>query len=389
MVGRAGWVVLAGVLTVTFVLRAPITGVPPALPVLTGELGLSPVGAGLVTTLPLVCFGVFAFATPPLAVRFGAERTLWLAVATLLAGQLLRPLGGSLPFFAGTILLGTGIAVGNVIVPAIARARFADRLAPVMGAYAVMINLSGAAGAFATAPLLRAGLSWHWAIGVWVIPTLGALVLWTAGLVVVHRYDRVRAGEGAARPAGLRLIARRPMSWAITLVMGVQSLIFYSLVAWIPLIMVGHGLSTDAGGLAAGLFSVLGVPGSYLGPWLIKSRRPALAFGALGVAYVAALAMLLNPALAMVGAALCGWCQGFTLAAALTFIAHQRRPEDVPAVSTLAQGAGYLIAATGPVLLGGLVDATGSFTAGNVVLMVSVAAISVVAVGVTRADRTT
>lgn len=386
MVGRAGGVALAGVLTVTLVLRAPITGVPPALPVLTGALGLGPVAAGLVTTLPLICFGVFAFVTPPLSDRFGAERTLWLAVLALAAGQLVRPSGGSGPFFAGTLLLGTGIAVGNVIVPAIARARFAHRLAPVMGAYAVTINLSGAAGAFATAPLLEAGWTWQRAIGVWVPPTLAALALWTAALVGLRRHDR-RTGRLAARPTGLGAIARRPLAWAIAMVMGLQSLVFYSLVAWIPLIVVGHGLSTGAGGLAAGLFSVLGVPGSYLGPRLTQARRPAVAFGALGLAFGAGLLMLLHPALALPGAALCGFCQGFTLAAALTFIAHQRRPEDVPAVSTLAQGAGYLLAATGPVILGALVDATASYTAGNVVLVVMVAAMVVAAVAVSRAER--
>lgn len=109
-------------------------------------------GAGLVTSLPLICFGVFAFLTPRLAAR--RRRTHLVAGGGRPApGQLVRPFGGVVPFFAGTLLLGIGIAVGNVIVPAIARARFAHRLAPVMGGYAATINLSGAAGAFATAPL--------------------------------------------------------------------------------------------------------------------------------------------------------------------------------------------------------------------------------------------
>lgn len=386
MTGRAGAMVLAGVLTVALIMRAPITGVPPALPVLTGALGLGPVGAGLVTTLPLICFGVFAFATPPLAARFGGERTLWLAVVVLLAGQLLRPTGGTGAFFAGTLLLGIGIAVANVIVPAIARARFAHRLAPVMGGYAVTINLSGAAGAFATAPLLGAGWTWQWAVGVWVFPTLAALALWTAAIAVIRRHDG-RVSSRRAPPSGLGLIVRRPLAWLIALVMGLQSLAFYSLVAWIPLIVVDHGGSTQAGGLAAGLFSLLGMPGSYLGPWLTSARRPGVAFGGLGVVFAAGLTMLLHPGLALAGAAVCGLCQGFTLAAALTFIAHQRRPEDVPAVSTLAQGAGYLLAAAGPVLLGGLLGATGSFTAGIAVLLATVAVVCGVAVVVARAER--
>lgn len=385
MTGRAGALVLAGVLAVALVMRAPITGVPPALPVLTGALDLGPVGAGLVTTMPLICFGVFAFVTPPLAARFGGERTLWLAVAVLPAGQLLRTAGGTGAFFAGTLVLGIGIAVGNVIVPAIARARFAHRLAPVMGGYAVTINLSGAAGGFATAPLLGAGWTWQWAIGIWVFPTLMALVLWTVATAVIRRHDG-RVSTRAAPTSGLGAILRRPLAWAIALFMGLQSLAFYSLVAWIPLIVVGHGLSTEAGGLAAGLFSLLGMPGSYFGPWLTSARRPAMAFGVLGMTFAGGLAMLLHPALAVFGAVLCGLCQGLTLAAALTFIAHQRRPEDVPAVSTLAQGAGYLLAAAGPVLLGSLFGATASFVAGIAFLLATVAVSCVVAVVVTRAE---
>ncbi|MBK7722005.1 MAG: MFS transporter [Austwickia sp.] len=387
MRARSGVVLLAGVLTVTLVLRAPITSVPPALPVLATALGLGPVGAGLVTSLPLICFGVFAFLTPRLAARYGAERTLWLAVAVLLLGQLVRPFGGVVPFFAGTLLLGIGIAVGNVIVPAIARARFAHRLAPVMGGYAATINLSGAAGAFATAPLLGLGWTWPWAIGVWILPTALALGWWTVGLRVMRRYDAAGPGRVRTPPASLATLAARPLTWAIALVMGLQSLVFYSLVAWIPLIMIGHGMNTQAGGLAAGLFSVLGMPGSYLGAWLTRARRPAVAFGLLGVVFVAGLAMLLHPGLAIAGAGLCGLCQGFTLAAALTFIAHQRHPQDVPAVSTLAQGAGYLLAAAGPVLLGALVGATGSFTSGNAVLVGMVALVTVTSVGVCRAER--
>ncbi len=384
--------VVAGILAVTLVLRAPITSVPPALPVLGPALQLGPVGVGLVTTLPLICFGVFAFLTPPLAARFGAERTLWLAVVVLLAGQLVRPLplpepfGATATFFAGTLLLGSGIAIGNVIVPAIARARFAHRLAPVMGTYTVCINLGGAAGSFATAPLLAAGWSWPWALGVWVVPTLLALAWWTFGLVAIRRHDDLAAIR-TAPPTGLATIARRWLPWMIALVMGLQSLAFYSLLAWIPLIMRDHGFSLEAGGLASGLFSLCGLPGAYLGPWLAQSRRPGAAYGALGLAYSVALAMLLIPPLALAGAAASGLCQGVALAGALTFIAHQRRPEDVAAVSTLAQGGGYLLAAAGPVALGALVARTGSFVPGNLTLIVLVAVMTLACVAVSVAER--
>lgn len=135
---------LAALLLATFVIRGPITSVPPALALVRDDLSPSATAAGLVTTLPVVCFGVFACVTPLLAARVGIERTLGVALAAICVGLAVRLVHAAEPFFAGTLLIGLGTAMANVVIPAIARAHFARSLSKVMGRYTVMIQVSGA-----------------------------------------------------------------------------------------------------------------------------------------------------------------------------------------------------------------------------------------------------
>jgi CP family cyanate transporter-like MFS transporter len=350
---------LAALLLATFVIRGPITSVPPALALVRDDLSLSATAAGLVTTLPVLCFGVFACVTPLLAARVGIERTLGVALAAICVGLAVRLVHAAEPFFAGTLLIGLGIAMANVVIPAIARAHFARSLSTVMGRYTVMIQVSGATGAFLTRPLVDgAGWSWTWAIGIWLGPAGLVLVVW------------VLAARGAApdraqpRPAGTRMrtVLNRPITWGIVLVMGLQSLVFFSLVNWLPTLLHGQGWSTGAAGTALGIFSLLGMPGSLLGGLILGSHRRTTIVVALTAGFALGLVLLVCGTIAAgIGVLLCGLCQGPALAVALSAIAGQVEPADVPATSAIGQGVGYLLAACGPVAIGALYGARGDF----------------------------
>lgn len=381
---QAGVFLAVTVLLVALLLRAPISSVPPALSIISADLGLTPTVAGLATGLPLICFGLFAFLSPPLAARVGQEITLWIAVVLIAGGIALRSVPTVGTFFGGVTLVGLGIAIGNVIIPAIIRARFPLKIALMMGFYSLCLQVSAGLGAASTEPLLQLGWDWTRALGAWLVPAVLIGLLWTIATVMVLR----KAGAGHGRPSGLAHVSRRWLTWAIALFMGLQSLGFYGLLTWIPTIFVDAGFSS---GLAAGMltmFSLLGIPGSFLGPRIASAQRGWLAivvlyvFNSLGV-----IGLAMGGAFAVAGTVLCGLCQGVLLAVALTFIAHQRHPADVPAVSALAQGVGYGLAAIGPLVLGALYARTGGWGVPMVFMVLSYVGSAVAATWVSRAER--
>ncbi|MBD2759014.1 MFS transporter [Yimella sp. cx-573] len=374
---------LVALLLATLVIRAPLTSVPPALPLIRDDLGLGAVAAGMVTTLPLICFGVFAFLTPLLAARVGVERTLGLALAAIASGIAVRLVVDVSTFFLGTLLIGLGIAVANVVIPAIARLHFASDLARVMGLYTVVIQVSGASGGFLTRPLID-GVQWKWplALGVWLGPAFAVLAVWTS-------VSRGHRGSAAAAPAVTRIrgVAQRRVTWVIVAVMGLQSLVFFTVVNWLPTLLADQGWSSSAAGIALGAFSILGFPGSMLGARVLQSSRRTTWIAAVASIYVFGLALLVMGTVpAAFGVLLCGLCQGLPLAIALSAIAHQQDPADVPAVSAVAQGAGYLLASLGPLVAGALYAAAGDFMTSMIFLALSMFAWASATVAVGRAQ---
>lgn len=384
----ARWV-LAGMILTALLLRAPITGVPPVLNFIADDLSLTPTLAGLVSTLPLLCFGLFAFVSPFLSSRLGVEPTLWVALMLLNVGIAVRLFVGGGPFFTGTLLIGLGVAIGNVIVPALARTWFATRLAFVMGLYSVTLQVSGASGPLITSIGVGAGATWPVAIGVWIVPGLIGLGLWTLVSVMVRQLRKGQPHKGHA-PTGLAHVARTRAAWILTFVMGAQSLLFYSLLTWLPTQFRNvAGLSQAEAGIALTIFTILGTPGSFAAKWFTTHPKAPRNLVIMFSIYIGGMFLLWlhTPWSTLLGAAICGLAQGLCLAMALTFIAHQHNPADVPAMSALAQGVGYLFAAVGPVLLGYLFSLTGDLRIGEALLIVLSVLLTIGSVSVARSIR--
>lgn len=344
---------LPGFVAVALVCRTPITSVPPALATIRADLGLRPTVAGLTTTLPLLCFGIFAFATPYLVARWGTERTTAGAVLVTLAGILLRSLGHVVPFFAGTALVGIGIAVVNVVLPAIVRERWPGEVPRRMSLYTVAMILGASVASALTAPLLAHGLGWQLATGLWAPATVVALVLWSLAAREIHSRH---SDAVPARPTGMGHVVRRGRTWWTALFMGTQSLCFYVLLTWLPDLVRAHGATMGQAGLLLAVYMAMGIPGSFYGPRMATAPR---ALGIFFGAYALAVLALLGPLwLEVIAVVVTGFGQGAGIAVALTFIARQDDARDVPAVSAFAQGIGFLVAATGPVVAGALLELT-------------------------------
>ncbi|WP_432487749.1 MFS transporter [Kineococcus sp. SYSU DK018] len=378
---RAGGLLLLAVLLTACSMRSPLTGVGPVLAQVSTDTGLGATAAGLLTSLPLIAFALASGVVPRVAGRLGVQPTVVAALVVLVAGAALRWVPGAAPLFAGTALIGVAIAVANVLLPGVVRTGFPTRLALVTSGYLVAMQLAGGAASGTAVPLsahLPGG--WRTALAVWALPALLAAVLWAPLL-------RGRAGA----PAGARRAPvpwRSPLAWAVTAHMGAQSFVFYCLLTWLPtLLQERSGLDAVSAGWQLTLLQGAGVTAGFLVPALTRgpvgTRRTMV-----GAALVelAGLALLLAAtggavrALVPLGVGLVGLGGGAALVLALAATASRAADAaGAVALSGMAQSAGYLLAAAGPVLVGALHAATGSWAVPLVLVAAAAAAQAVAA----------
>jgi MFS transporter, CP family, cyanate transporter len=360
----AGGVWLAVILLVSALnLRMAVAALSPVLDTIQRETGLSGGAAGLLSTLPVFCFGLFALTTPRLIRRFGMERLLVLTMVVITAGIALRVLPPLAALFAGTAVIGIGIAVANVLLPGLIKQEFAARASLMTGLYSVSLFVGAALSAGLTVPIMHAtGLGWRPAIGLWGGTGVLAIVL------LAPYAARRRPGRGTSapqpRPKGLWT---DPLAWMVSGFMGLQSLGYYASVAWIPTLLQSHGMSAGQAGWLLSYSSFPGLAMALITPLLIRGRaRRAAALVVAGVLAcgIGYLGLITAPvALAYLWMTLLGIGPGISISLAISFIVA-RAPDvhHTAHLSTMAQGVGYLIASTGPVGIGALHDLTGGWT---------------------------
>ncbi|WP_243792807.1 MFS transporter [Saccharopolyspora gloriosae] len=370
------------VVLVALALRPPVTAVAPVLDRILADLGLSSAFGGVLTTLPVVCLGVFAFVAPRLRQRFGDERVLVGCLVVLLIGNLLRAGGSVQALLGGTIVVGAGIAVANVALPGLIKRDFPSRVPGVTALYTMCLTLGGATAASTVVPLGRAlGSEWRWPLGLLAVPVLLALLL------TVFALRGSRTVQRAISPGRLW---RDPLAWQVTVFMGLQSLMAYVVFGWLPTMAQDRGLSAESAGLLLGVQAAVQAVGSLAVPVLCRRFRDQRWIAmSLAVLTAAGFAGVLHaPGLAGIWAAtvLLGLAQGAAFGLALTLFGL-RTPdsETTAALSGMAQGAGYLIAALGPLAIGLVHGATGGWSIPLVLLLSCCAAETIAGAGAGRA----
>lgn len=379
-----GGALVAALVLVALNLRPAIASVPPVLPDIQRDLGLSGTGAGVLTALPVLCLGLFAPAAAWLAGRFGVDRVVAWALVVLGAGTLARAVGGAAGLFAATFLAGIGLAVGGALLPGIVKAHFpADRAATVTGLYTTGLAGGALLAAALTVPLRNLlGGSWAPALAVWALPAAAALAVWRQVAPLAGPGPRSASGAGS-RSAGPEaeeppprggLPWRSGLAWRVTLYTGLQSLLFYAALTWLSPLYQAHGWSGERAGLLLAVFSLAQLVATLGLPALADrtgDRRPwtALAVGACTAGMLAlAVAPLAAPWLV---AAVIGFGTGGQFAMALTLLVDAAAdPAASRRLSGMAFLVGYLLAAAGPAAVGVLYDATGGFTASFLALTV-------------------
>jgi CP family cyanate transporter-like MFS transporter len=365
-------------------LRTAVNSVGPVLQELERGLGISSGLAGLVTTMPVLCFAAIGFAGPLLSARFRDAHVLAGALSTMAAGLVLRAVAGSFwLFLVGTVLAMVGGARGNVLLPGLVKRYFPGRTGLLVGAYGTAMSVGGAIAAVSTAPIAEAAgpEGWRWALGVWVVLAALAAVPWLL----------IPASAGASREAHvavrMRDLAHSPLAWALAVFFGVQAMEAYVLIGWSAQYLRDTGLSAGTAGLLLGLNSIVVIPLSAVVPSLTvrpRLQRPLLLF--FMACYVAGwLGLWLSPRSApWLWMTLLGLGMG-TFPMVLTLLGlRARTPETTAALSTVVQGWGYVLSGVGPLLVGVLRDITGGYTGMFVLVLAGVAGLTVTGLLVTR-----
>lgn len=350
---------VVGILFIAVNLRVPFTAIAPVLPLIQNDFGLSSSSVGLLTSLPLLAFAAFSPLSASFARRFGLERTLFLALIIIALGILLRSAGSVWALYVGTILIGTGIAFGNVLLPGLIKRDFSANIASMTGAYSITMGAAGALGSIIIIPLAQ---SWGWpmALCLLIAAPLFALIFWIPQL---KKHDPVMMAS-RKKSASVN-VWKSSLAWQVTLFMGLNAMPFYVAVGWLPTILIDNGVSAaQAGSVHGTLQLATAIPGLILAATLrrLKDQKLAAVTVSLLVAF-SLIGFIYLPDLAMLWAAFLGFGSGASMMLGLTFVGlRTTNADDAAALSGMAQCVGYLMAAAGPLLLGQLHDWTGGWT---------------------------
>jgi CP family cyanate transporter-like MFS transporter len=338
-------------------------------------LGMSTVVAGILTTIPVVCFAVFGVGAHGVVKRLGLHRTAALVLATISVGLALRSVADSTALFiVFTTVALAGAAMGNIILPPLVKLHFPDRVALLSALYGAALMAGATLGSVSTVPLSDALGGWRQGLGLWAALSFAALLPWLAFL----RHDVRTDPTGSDRLAASDVI-RSPLTWAMLVLFGSQSAQAYAQFGWFPEMLTDAGLSDARAGAMLGLMSGVGIPLTLGLPWLMRlvGDRPVLPVAFAAVTAGGWLGVLLAPTtLTWLWAVLLGLGGGaFTWT--LTMIGKRTRTAaGTTTLSVFSQGPGYLIAGIGPLGAGILHDATGAWTSSLVALTVLAAVIA-------------
>ena len=354
------WLLLLGLVLVALNLRPALSSMAPLLGEVSDRLGLSAAQAGLLTTLPVLCLGLFAPLAPILARRFGTERVVLGILVALGGGIVLRSCLGEVGLFAGSILAGASIGIIGVLLPGIIKRDFAGHAGTMTGVYTMALCLGAALAAGATVPLSESlGQSWALGLGFWALPALVAAIFW---LPQVGK--RQGSHNVAYRVSGL---LRDPLAWQVTLYMGLQSSLSYIVFGWLPSILIGRGLTPTQAGLVMSGSVIVQLLTALTAPWLAtrgKDQRLAIVL-VMSMTLAGLFGCLYAPIEGLWGwAIVLGLGQGGTFSLALTLIVLRSRDAHVAAnLSGMAQGIGYTVASMGPLAVGIVHEVTGGWSA--------------------------
>lgn len=376
-------VTAALVFLVALNLRPAFTSVGPLLPRIGADESLSEGAQGLLGAVPLLAFATVSPLVHRFSRRLGVERSVLVALVLLAAGVVVRSFTGLGGLWAGTVVIGCAIAVGNVLMPTLVRRDYPAHVSRATGIYSACIIVAASAAAAVSVPLADA-LDWRGSLAFWAIPAVVVALLWLprlrgeVPLADTAPFPRPAPGgstdDAAVDDAPVHgtpphdapaapPVWRRPVAWLVTAFMGLQSGAYYLVITWLPTIEMAAGVPEHRAGWHLFAFQIVGIVSALTVPRLMRpDSQVAAAVAASVPILVGALGLLLVPTWSLLWVVVCGLGTGSSLVVALTLIGLRGRTQhETTQLSGMAQSLGYLLAAAAPFLAGLLAERTGGW----------------------------
>ncbi|MGE8203572.1 CynX/NimT family MFS transporter [Heyndrickxia sp. NPDC080065] len=351
---------IIGIILIGANLRAPLTSVGPLIGSIRENFGISNAAAGSLTTVPLIAFALLSPFAPKLSRRFGIENILFFSLIFITAGIVLRYFDGVSALFTGTILIGLGIAICNVLLPSMIKQNFSQNVGVMTGVYSVSMNLFAAISSGLSLPMAtKFGL--HGSLGYWAIFSIIAILFWI---------PQIRSGGHAKNTVAVNQqsvnLWKSSLAWKITFFMGLQSLMFYTFVAWLPEILGQQGISSNLAGWMLSLMQFAVIPFTFIVPIIAgKMKNQLLLVTITALFFIVGLFGILigNVKLIPLFIMMVGIASGSAFSLAMMFFSlRTKNSQQAAELSGMAQSFGYLLAAIGPALFGILHDVSHSWT---------------------------
>ena len=382
--------VVVAILLLGLNLRGPIIAVSPVLDTIAADLRIGEATAGLLTSLPVLCFGLLTPLASVLLARAGLGRGVSISLVVLLVGIAVRSVDGLTGALAGTLLIGAAITVGNIAVPVVIGRDLPRHSGAVLGAYTASLNVGSMITLALTVPLADA-LGWRWALVTWGGLVLVAAAVWWFAVrdpAGGAPHDAAQDAPGPDQPPADRppddgarargpVWWRRPVVWGLTAAFAGQAFSYYGVTAWLPLLLRDElGMAPAGAGTSASIFQVAALVGAFGVPVLLRVLPgPRLVVLVVTIAWTTLpLGLLLAPQLWPVWCGIGGAAQGGGLVVIFALVVRRSRDlVENRRMSALVQGGAYVVAAAGPTVVGAVHAATAGWTAPLLVVLAAVA----------------
>jgi CP family cyanate transporter-like MFS transporter len=373
---RSG-LLLVGILLIAANLRPAITAVGPVLDTVRDQLPLSSGTASALVSVPLIAFALVSPVAPWVARRIGMERALGLGLAILAVGIVVRSVPWLPGLWIGTVLLGVAIAVLNVILPSLVKRDYPERIGQVTGVYSAVQAAMAAIAAGLAVPI--AGITpsgWRLSLGIWAGLVLIAFAVFAPQLRGRSLPEDVVSPVPGVGARGYRSPWTSALAWQVTAYMGLQSTVFYLLITWLPSIEQSDGVSAATAGFHQLLLNAFGILGSLCVVWLVPRMKDQRLLAVISTLMLAGpiVGVLVDPGLDAIWISIGGLGSGVSFVLAITLFGLRTvNHGQTAALSGMAQSAGYLLAACGPIIIGVIHDQTGSWTPALVIILILLA----------------
>ncbi|MBO1198735.1 MFS transporter [Staphylococcus simiae] len=372
---QENWGLMIAIVLIASTLRAPLTSVGPVIDEIKEVMHINNGIAGILTTIPLLIFAIVSPLVSKVTAKLTMSRTITYAMILLIVALILRVSGDFTLFIVGTILIGIAIAFGNVMLPSYIKWYFPLQIGVTTGIYSGTMNFTAGVGGGLSVPLSEMSpLGFRLSLSFWVILAVLALILWLPRAKNGIKLEQQTAAATEKENVKKVNITKSKLAWLVALTMGFQSMVFYTVVAWVPSILVDRGLSFATAGYLLMLNQFSQVPMTFTFPIIaskLKDQRILVII--ITILFLVGFGLFFTQSLTLlvIGMIIAGLAMGACFSLCMTFFSIRARTHGGSiSLSGFGQSIGYLIAAVGPFLVGYLHDLTGSWVSGIIALII-------------------